>query len=69
MIEAMKTTVLNIWVIFLVLAALKIAGQLDWPWWAVAAPLWGGSVLFVVVTAVLVAVGVVKDEMGRDKKR
>ena len=37
--------------------ALKLTGYIDWSWWWVTAPLWGGLVLIfaVLLVAVLVA--------------
>ena len=35
---------------------LKLAGYIDWSWWWVTAPLWGGLAL---VLAVLLGVGVI----------
>ena len=32
----------------LVLIVLKLTGFIDWSWWAVTAPLWGGFALFMV---------------------
>lgn len=36
---------------------LKLGGVIDWSWWWVLAPLWGGLVLVVAIVAVVLAVG------------
>ena len=42
--------------LFLLFLGLKLGGVIDWSWWWVTAPLWGGLALFL---AVLAVVGVV----------
>jgi len=39
---------------------LKLTGFINWSWWLVLLPLYGGFVLFVVVLAVCFGVGVVR---------
>ena len=35
---------------------LRLAGCIDWPWWQVLAPLWGGAILwFLAVIIVVIA--------------
>ena len=41
---------------------LKLAGLIDWPWWLVLAPLWGGLLLWFAVTFVLLLVYFVADQ-------
>jgi hypothetical protein len=46
-------------VLFLVFLTLKLLGKIDWSWWWVTAPLWGGVALimgFAVVVSLFVAV-------------
>jgi len=37
--------------LFLVFLVLKLTGKIDWSWWWVTAPLWGGFVLFLLFVA------------------
>jgi len=53
--------------IVIVLAVLKLAGAIGWPWWVVAAPLWAvlalhvvALLLWTVIAAVLVIVALIK---------
>lgn len=39
---------------FLIFLTLKLVGQIDWSWWLVTIPIWGGLIL-----DVLLALGVV----------
>lgn len=57
----MKTSIALGWVVFLVFMVLKLTQVIDWSWWWVSAPLWGGFLLFVMTTAILVIAGVIKD--------
>jgi hypothetical protein len=41
---------------FLVFLVLKLTGHIDWSWWWVTAPLWGGFTLFLVIMAITVVV-------------
>lgn len=44
------------------LAYMKIEGKIDWSWWWVFAPLWGGTVLaFVFVIVVGIVVSLIKN--------
>jgi hypothetical protein len=43
-------------ILFVVFLVLKLTGQIDWSWWWVTAPLWGGLALVVAVVAIIVAV-------------
>lgn len=36
-------------VLFIVFLVLKLVGVIDWSWWWVTAPLWGGLALFLVI--------------------
>lgn len=40
---------------FLVLLALKLTGHIDWSWWWITAPLWGGIALVLLVVGALIA--------------
>ena len=48
----------------IVFIACKITGFIDWPWWLVLSPIWG-SLLFVVVIAIVAAVAAVISEIKR----
>ncbi len=43
---------------------LRLAGLIDWPWWLVLSPLWGGALLWLIAVAVVV-VAAVSDESRR----
>jgi hypothetical protein len=49
---------------FLIFMTLKLCGVIDWSWWWVTAPLWGGFALFLLFIIgyliVLVAIGLLK---------
>ena len=32
---------------------LRLAGYIDWSWWWVCAPIWGGAILRVILEAVM----------------
>lgn len=39
---------------FLILMTLKLTDYIDWSWWWVTAPLWGGfALIFIVITIVV----------------
>ena len=39
---------------------LKLGGVIDWPWWAVLAPLWGPFAIVFIVFVILCIVGLAK---------
>ncbi len=43
-------------VLFVVFLVLKLTGHIDWSWWWVTAPLWGGLVLFLAIGALALLV-------------
>ena len=45
--------------LFLVFLVLKLVGIIDWSWWWVTAPLWGGLAVFLAILAaiILIALG------------
>jgi hypothetical protein len=46
-------------VLFIVFLVLKLCGVIDWSWWWVTAPLWGGlALVLIILLAVLVITGV-----------
>ena len=47
---------------------LKLTGVIDWSWWWVTAPFWGGFALFLVVALIVILVWFIK-ELRKDKKR
>ena len=48
------TIELNVpWLLCLIFVTLKLCGVIDWSWWIVTAPLWGG-----VLTALIMAVAI-----------
>lgn len=34
---------------FIVFLVLKLTGIIDWSWWWITAPLWGGAVLVIIL--------------------
>jgi hypothetical protein len=47
---------------------LKLTGVIDWSWWYVTMPLWGGLVIVLAVLAVLGIVYLVADYLDKRKK-
>jgi hypothetical protein len=43
-------------VLFVVFLVLKLTGTIDWSWWWVTAPLWGGCILLLIIIGVLLYV-------------
>ena len=41
---------------FLILMTLKLTNYIDWSWWWVTAPLWGGFALIFIVIVIVVIV-------------
>jgi len=41
---------------FLILMTLKLTNYIDWSWWWVTAPLWGGFVLIFLIALIVVFV-------------
>ena len=41
---------------FLILMTLKLTNYINWSWWWVTAPLWGGFVIIIIITAVFVII-------------
>jgi hypothetical protein len=39
---------------FLILMTLKLTGYIDWSWWWVTAPLWGGFAFILIVILIVV---------------
>jgi hypothetical protein len=46
-------------VLFLIFMVLKLTGHIDWSWWYVTLPLWGGVALFLAIFALIVLGGLV----------
>lgn len=40
---------------FLIFLTLKLCGVIDWSWWWVTAPLWGGALLWIGIIALMLA--------------
>ncbi len=41
--------------------ALKLTGIIDWSWWFVTLPFWGGFVLVITILTVVLAFAIMKD--------
>lgn len=46
---------------------LKLTGFIDWPWWVVLSPLWGGFVLWLVLVTVVV-IGAICADLNNQRK-
>jgi len=42
--------------ITLFLSALKLAGEISWPWWIVTLPIWGGAAFFLALFLSLIVI-------------
>lgn len=45
--------------LFLVLLVLKLTHYIDWSWWWVTAPLWGGFVIFVLIVLIIIIINII----------
>jgi hypothetical protein len=41
---------------FLILMTLKLTNYIDWSWWWVTVPLWGGFALIFIVTIIVIII-------------
>lgn len=58
--------------LFIVFLVLKLTNVIDWSWWWVTAPLWGGLVIAIVIcaiTAIIVALSAIKPKRIVGKHR
>lgn len=49
--------------LFIVLLVLKLMGHIDWSWWWVSAPLWGGCIVtcgFIFIAVMIAQLGNIK---------
>ena len=51
-----------------VLIVLKLAGIIDWSWWVVTMPLWGGFVFFTSMLLLFVFIVWIKNIIERNDK-
>ena len=42
--------------LFIALLVLKLTHVIDWSWWWITAPLWGGFAIFIVICIVLLVI-------------
>jgi len=58
-------------VLFIVFLVLKLTEVIDWSWWWVTSPLWGGLAVFLIFSAafLIVASGALLIEAGVEKLR
>lgn len=40
-------------ILFLIFLVLKLTGYINWSWWWVTAPMWGGVILFLIVGIII----------------
>jgi len=43
-------------ILFLIFMTLKLTGFIDWSWWWVTAPLWGGIALILVIILIVIII-------------
>jgi len=48
--------------LFIVFLVLKLTGYIDWSWWWVTIPLWGGLAVVLIVIAIIALVVVLIDK-------
>ena len=51
----------------IVFVTLKLTGVIDWSWWWVTLPFWGGLALVLVITAIAVVIGIALDQADKRK--
>ena len=51
----------------IVFVTLKLTGVIDWSWWWVTLPFWGGLALVLVIAAIAVIIGVALDQADKRK--
>ena len=44
--------------LFLVFLVLKLTHVIDWSWWWITAPLWGGFALFLLLVILFIIIGI-----------
>ena len=42
--------------LFIALLVLKLTHVIDWSWWWITAPLWGGAALFIIAVILIVLI-------------
>lgn len=47
--------------LFIVFLVLKLTHVIDWSWWWITAPLWGGLALFILIVIIAFIVFAIKD--------
>lgn len=67
----MKTEIGLTTLLTIIFVVLKLCGILQWSWWWVLSPLWGGVVIFIVVVVFVGLCGCIatKIEEKRENKR
>lgn len=44
---------------FLILMTLKLTNYIDWSWWWVTAPLWGGFALIILIILIVAIINII----------
>jgi hypothetical protein len=44
---------------FLILMTLKLTNYIDWSWWWVTAPLWGGFALILLIILIVIVINII----------
>jgi len=44
---------------FLILMTLKLTNYIDWSWWWVTAPLWGGVAIILLIILIVIIVNII----------
>ena len=47
--------------LFIALLVLKLTHVIDWSWWWITAPLWGGFALFLLVVVFIIIIALIFD--------
>lgn len=44
---------------FLILMTLKLTNYIDWSWWWVTAPLWGGFAIILLIILIVIVINII----------
>lgn len=47
--------------LFIAFLVLKLTHVIDWSWWWITAPLWGGLALFLAIVVIVFVVGIIAE--------
>lgn len=55
--------------LFMLFLALKLMGYIDWSWWLVTAPLWGGIIITFLISFIFLLIAEVRRERIEERRR